>query len=156
MYDGESFVKRSICIPIFIFLLSFVGLFGVKPKIFPPAQTEPQEQHEAVVTLKLVQVFVTDGEGKAVLDLTRSDFELYEDGVHKTITDFEKHLLKAETTEVSLTETPASPSRMNRKFFIFLDIFGNDRIGMSQARQAALHFIDTQLRPDDEVAVITY
>ena len=115
-----------------------------------------QEQYESAVTLKLVQVFVTDADGKPVLDLKKSDFELYEDGILKTITDFERHIPADEATEVSLAATTALPSKMNRKLFIFLDIFGNDRVGMSKARKAALHFIDTKLRPDDEVAVITY
>lgn len=137
------------------FFLPFI-IFGPDKNAFQNQKSEPQEQHETVVTLKLVQVFVTDSEGNPVLDLTKSDFELYEDGILKIITDFEKHNLEKKDEEIRLTETPISSTRLNRKFFIFLDIFGSDRIGISQAREAALHFIDTQLRPDDEVAVITY
>jgi len=144
-------------ISILTFFLYFsLIVFGSYPNAVQSQKSEIQEQHETVVTLKLVQVFVTDSEGNPVLDLTKSDFELYEDGILKTITDFEKHHLEKKDEEVSLTETPISSAKLNRKFFIFLDIFGSDRIGISQAREAALHFIDTQLRPDDEVAVITY
>lgn len=146
------FLRISI---LTLFFFSFI-LFGSHQEAVQSQKLEPQEQHETVVTLKLVQVFVTGSEGRPVLDLTKADFELYEDGVLKTITDFEKHPLKKKTEEISLGETPISSASLNRKFFIFLDIFGSDRIGISQAREAALHFIDTQLRPDDEVAVITY
>jgi len=147
------FLRISILNLFFFFPII---IFGPDQNAVQNQKSEPQEQHETVVTLKLVQVFVTDSKGNPVLDLTKSDFELYEDGILKTITDFEKHNLEKKDEEISLTETPISSTRLNRKFFIFLDIFGSDRIGISQAREAALHFIDTQLRPDDEVAVITY
>jgi VWFA-related protein len=141
---------------MFAALLFLLILGGAGSEASLSQALDHQEQYESAVTLKLVQVFVTDADGNPVLDLTKADFELYEDGILKSITDFERHILDDETTEVSLAVTPALPSKMNRKFFIFLDIFGNDRLGMSKARKAALHFIDTQLKPEDEVAVITY
>jgi len=127
------------------------------------------------VTLKLIQVFVTDGKGNPVTDLTQADFILYDNGRLKTITDFEKHLLlkrekkideKAEIEpekkireEVPETEPPPAreiSSRMNRKFFLLLDMFKNDVVGMKNSKIAALHFIDTQVQPDDEVCVLSY
>ena len=50
-------------------------------------------QHEVTVTLKLIQVFVTDANGKPALDLERSDFVITDNGKPQTITDFEKHVL---------------------------------------------------------------
>jgi len=38
-------------------------------------------QHEVVVTLKLVQVYVTDKSGKPVVDLEKSDFIIYDNGL---------------------------------------------------------------------------
>lgn len=35
-------------------------------------------QHEVTVTIKLIQVYVTDKEGNSVTDLEKSDFELFD------------------------------------------------------------------------------
>jgi hypothetical protein len=50
-------------------------------------------QHEVTVTLKLIQAYVIDKQGNPVIDLTPSDFELYDNGKLKQITDFERHTL---------------------------------------------------------------
>jgi len=60
------------------------------------AGIEPRHQelqHEAVVQLKLIQVYVVDRDGNPVADMTQDDFELYENGRLQQITNFEKHLL---------------------------------------------------------------
>ncbi len=110
------------------------------------------------MTLKLVQVYVLDRSGNAVADLTKSDFELYDNGQAKPITDFEKH-------DLSINQVPQGPqpslptpsvSKMNRKFFLFFDFAFNNRAGVSKSRTAALNFLDTQVRPDDEVGVISF
>jgi len=56
------------------FLLAFVSLY---PSVLAQA---PQEelQHEVTVTLKLIQVFVTDKKGNPVKDLTKEDFIVHE------------------------------------------------------------------------------
>lgn len=162
---------------LILFSVIFFSQPGAQGKKIVPAQEKGQEtlQYEVMVTLKLIQVFVTDGKGNPVTDLTQADFILYDNGKLKTITDFEKHLLpkrekkrdeKAELEpekkvreEVLKTEPlPAReiPSRMNRKFFLLLDIFKNDVVGMKNSKKAALHFIDTQVQPTDEVCVISY
>ncbi len=109
-------------------------------------------QHEVTVTLKLIQVYVTDKQGNPVTDLQVSDFALYDSGRQQTITDFERHLLPqtAAKVEERLTETqvPASKAgtqRLNRKFFLIIDLFRNDLQGMKQAKKTALHFIVGQL-----------
>lgn len=106
-------------------------------------------QEEVTVTLKLVQVYVTDKAGNPLLDLEKSDFILYDNNELKNITDFEKHFAAKKETSESL-------SRMNRKFLIFLDILGNDQVGIIQSKKAALHFINTQLQPGDEAGIISY
>ena len=120
-------------------------------------------KHEVVVVLKLVQVYVTDKKGNPITDLEKSDFILYDNGKLQTVTDFEKHLLiqpeKKVEEEIAKTELPPAEdifSRMNRKFFLLLDIDRNSSVGISKSKKAALHFIDTQLQPTDEVAVFSY
>lgn len=118
-------------------------------------------QHEVTVTLKLVQVYVTDRDGKPIKDLNISDFELYEDGKRKEITEFEKHILLKSRIDKTLVETRpftsrSLPTRMNRKFFFILDYDRNTMRGVVKAKKSALHFVNTQLQPEDEVGVLSF
>jgi len=45
---------------------------------------------------------------------------------------------------------------MNRKLFLFFDFAYNNLRGIIKAKEAALHFLDNNVRADDEVAVLTY
>jgi len=58
---------------------------------------------------------------------------------------------------VNLEETPLPPrGLMPRKFFLFFDFAYNTPKGLIKAKEAALHFIDSQLLPTDEVGVLSY
>ena len=123
---------------------------------------EPPLRHDAAAVIKLVPVRVLGADGRPVTGLRKEDFVLYEDGQRKTVTEFEVHAL----TEAGMTVTPelppgtgaaASPSgTMNRKFFFFLDQQASDQAGKVKAKTAALRFLDTQIRPGDQVAVIGF
>jgi VWFA-related protein len=131
-------------------------------KVQPPTTL----QYEVSVTLKLVPVFVTDKQGKPVRDLNALDFEIYDNGQLKNITAFEKHFLavtekKAEQQKTAEPQNQAMPTapqlpKLNRKFFFVLDYQQNDGLGFLQTRKAALHFMDTQIQPTDEVGVLSY
>ncbi len=130
------------------------------------ARLQKPLQYEVSITLKLVQVFVTDKQGRPVRDLNKSDFEIFDNGLPKTITDFEKHFLgvpgkKPEQKEVAeLQKTPVPPParlpKLNRKFFFIFDIQQNDLQGFARSKQAAFHFIDTQVQPTDEVGILSF
>jgi len=120
-------------------------------------------QHEVVVTLKLVQVYVTDKNGKPVVDLEKSDFIIYDNNMLQEVTDFEKHIISEQTLPTltplveTVTPTPLPEAeQMSRKFFLIFDFAYNSFIGIKKAKQASLHFIDTQLLPTDEVAILSY
>jgi VWFA-related protein len=124
------------------------------------AQVETQEklQYESNVTLKLVQVYVLDKHGNAVTDLTKADFDLYDDGQAEPIAAFEKHELSLDQAPQLLKlSVPSAPvSNTNRKFFFFFDFAFNNRAGISKSRTAALDFLDKQVRPEDQVGVLSY
>ncbi len=157
------------------FLILFLAL-AIQPNLheLKPESTQTQKsqkafQYEVTVVLKLVQVFVTDKEGKPVTDLTKDDFILYDNGKLQKITDFEKHLLikpkkpsvpeKKVEEVIEETQLPPArevPTRMNRKFILLLDIDRNSVRGVTKSKNAALHFIDSRVQPDDEVGVFSY
>jgi VWFA-related protein len=116
-------------------------------------------QHEVTVTLKLVQVYVTDPEGNPARDLEKSDFILYDNGKLQNITDFEKHFLYVPELKPIETKLPPArdvPSVMNRKFFFLIDYESNDLEGVGKSRNAALEFMDTKAQPGDEIALLSY
>jgi VWFA-related protein len=121
-------------------------------------------QYEVSVTVKLIQVYVTDKKGKPVMDLVKDDFIVLDNGLPVTVTEFEKHELlpapaAAETASPAerIVPTPApSPQTINRKFFLFLDFAFNSQRGVDKSVKAALHFLDTQVIPGDEVSLLSY
>jgi VWFA-related protein len=157
----------------FVFLLLISGLCFIAGPTFQLGSA-PQEvvirfqkalQHEVSVTLKLIQVYVTDKKGKAVQDLQKSDFIVTDNGQPKVITDFEKHILSGPAAtmgpqppaeNIVPTAVPPPPQVMRRKFFLFFDFAFNNQKGVKKSKVAALHFIDAQLGPEDEVGLLSY
>lgn len=158
----------------FAFLLLIVGIC---PTAGPSSQSssasqEPVRlprplQHEVSVTLKLIQVHVTDKKGTPVQDLQKSDFIVYDNGQQKEITEFEKHILSAplsvtgrEPSIEKIVQTPIPPAAqvtvMTRKFFLFFDFAFNNQRGVNKAKEAAFHFLDTELGPADEVGLLSF
>jgi len=165
--------RRASChVPLVSFFIFVPFFFLCQPRAWSsdPAQEKVRQpttlQYEVSVTLKLIQVFVTDKRGRPVKDLNKSDFEIFDNGQRKTITDFEKHFLalaekKLEQQEVAdLQKTAVPPAaqlpKLNRKLFFIFDIQQNDGLGFLQSKKAALHFMDTQVQPTDEIGILSY
>lgn len=146
------------------FLFSLLFLLSVENlKVEPLQKTREKQvlQHEVSVTLKLVQTYVRDKHGNPVMDLEKSDFELYDNNKLQPITAFEKHVILSSPEKIeppaTLSSAPQDVSEtMNRKFFLFFDCAFNNIGGITMSKKAALHFIDTQLVPTDEVGVLSY
>lgn len=150
---------------VFLRLLVLMALIsGLSPV---PQETVPLQkalQYEVTVSLKLIQVYVTDNSSKPVTDLKKEDFVVFDNGRSVAVTDFERHIVAMPSMrpEAGLpserTVTAALPAGrlLRRKFFLFFDFAFNNPRGIIKAKQAALHFIDTQARPDDELGVLSY
>ncbi len=148
---------------VLAFFCILVGAYhGVGIVAQAAQRQQTQLKHEVKVTLKLIQVYVTDRKGNPVLDLTKDDFLVYDEGERQALTEFEKHVLtmpsEKEEAPPEVVETPAPPARelMSRKFLLFLDFAFNNAKGLEKTKEAALHFIDTQLQPTDEVGLLSY
>ncbi len=140
-----------------------LGWKGFLSDSYQAGKNQKGLQHEVAVTLKLVQVYVTDKNGKPVVDLSKSDFILYDNGVLQEVTDLEKYIISEQALRPiappveTIAPTPLPRAeQMNRKFFLIFDFAYNSFIGVIKAKKASLHFIDTQLLPTDEVAVLSY
>ncbi len=110
------------------------------------------------MTLKLIQVYVTDKKGNPVRDLEKSDFIVYDNDKPRIITEFEKHFLflpEAKLAETKLAAARDTSSLMNRKFIFVIDFDTNELEGIAKSRNAALQFLDNQVQPDDEIALFS-
>ncbi|MCX6562774.1 MAG: VWA domain-containing protein [Candidatus Aminicenantes bacterium] len=143
--------------------------FGVSSGYMNPlsgqeiAQLQKPLQHEVAVTLKLIQVYITDKNGKQVTNLDKSEFRVFDNGKLQTITEFERHMAPASkpateqpVVKETLVTTEITAPRMGRKFFVLIDLDSNDLEGLAKSRSAALHFLDSQALPSDEISVYSY
>ena len=137
-------------------IILFIGFMPSHAEI-----TQEALQEEVTVTVKLVQVYVTDKKGNPVTDLKRSDFALLDNGKSVKITEFERHILSlpGEKPEQPIqaekpAETFVPPPLLTRKFLLFFDFAFNETQGIPKAKKTALHFIDAQVRPEDEIGII--
>jgi len=127
-----------------------------------PAPQQPPLQYDVSVTLKLVQVYVTDRSGNPVRDLTKEDFALTDNGKRVVFTEFEKHDLTLVTPaaepaapEVKHGSAPGDTATLNRKFIILFDFAYNTLKGVAASIKAAGHFLETEARPEDETALLS-
>jgi len=152
-------IRYFLFVLIFTFLLAYSLNISTSGPV--PQNKEQQDlQHEVTVVLKLVQVFVVDEKGNPMTDLTIDDFILYDNKELQKITDFEKHLLFTPSEEVGEKakeavrpvpeKEPSKSSRMNRKFFLILDLQRNSPKGVKASKEAAIHFLDTQIQPSEK------
>jgi VWFA-related protein len=146
-------------------LLTQIGATSPSPQA-GQSSTKPL-QYEVSVVLKLIHVYVTDKKGNPVPDLAVSDFTVTDNGQAVKVTDFERRVLQA-APAVAPAEAPVPPPAKkiapappaardeNRKFFLYFDFAYNNPRGITKAKKAALHFLDTDIAPEDEVALLSY
>ena len=158
VYDHRQAFPLKVFLWLFLFS-TFIFTESLLSQTKNSTSAQESLQYEVTVTLKLIQIYVTDKEGNPMTDLAQSDFELYDNGKPVKITEFEKYILTLpgkKAQEIKPAPPPEVHSPMNRKFFLFFDFAFNDGQGILKAKKAALHFIDTQLHPTDEVGIISY
>ena len=121
---------RSSSLALFLFAASLIA----NPTFLASQErnNDTTLQHRVTVTLKLIQVYVTDKKGNPAVDLTKEDFLIRDNGKDKQITEFEKHILHLSPSEAEVPrttqekKTSASRDLMHRKFFLLFD-FVTDR-----------------------------
>jgi VWFA-related protein len=104
------------------------------------AAARAQDQDEDVVpinsNLVILNVGVADQKGRAITNLTQSDFNVYEDGVRQSVVSFE-------------------PSTAPFSLVLLLDMSGSTRNFRPTLKQSALRFIDA-LSPEDRIEVVIF
>jgi VWFA-related protein len=159
--QASGFIRPS---PAILLTVLFFALFYPSGSLSQePIRPQKPLEYQVAVTLKLIQVYVTDKKGNPISTLNKEDFVLYDNGKLITLTEFERHTLNAppgkaaQPTEIQIAATPTPPSQtLSRKFLLFFDLAYNNMRGVRKSKDAALHLLDTELRPGDEVGLISY
>jgi hypothetical protein len=118
-----------------------------------PASAQAQERPQEEVTVTAIEVPVRVlQKGEAVKDLTKGDFEVYENGVKQEISQFE--VISRRIAGPALL-TPPLPDRkprvQNRLFLLIFNIFDyDDSVG-----QAVDYFFHNIFQPGDQIVVLT-
>jgi VWFA-related protein len=160
----QRFIMGKIKKFSFLFLIAgLCFILGPSPQSGSASQeavlSQKPLQHEVKVTLKLIQVYITDKKGNPVTDLEKADFTVLDNGVEKLITEFEKHFLAAPEIRIEETRLPGSrdaASLLNRTFIILIDYLANDLEGIMKSVKAALEFMQTTVGTGDHVALFTF
>lgn len=113
------------------------------------------ETYEVRVTS--IEVVVTDGSGKPVRGLDRSNFQVFEDGVPQEITNFsEVDLASAPEPAAGEEAPPVRPDVAVRHVQIFIDEYSVDPFQRQKTLDELRRTLDTTLEDGDEVSLIRW
>jgi VWFA-related protein len=127
-------------------------------------QKETAPTFQSRVNLVLVPVVVRDGQGRAISDLTKDDFQLFDKGKAQTIASFSvvKHggtagvtqPTAAETTGVAVTPPNPQPAPDRYVGYVFDDL-NIEFADLAAVKKAATHHLNTGLQANDRAAIYT-
>jgi len=117
----------------------------------PPQASRTDDSAKGVPVIKsearvvLVDSVVTDKKGHYIRDLTAKDFRVWEDNKEQQI------------TSISMGDDPAAPDYSQRKYLVlFFDTSTRDFLNQVVVRQAAVKFIDANVAPNRQMAVVDF
>jgi len=157
--------RRIILLALIIFLTGSI-------KSTSAQRPAPSPQDVIRIKTELVQtdVMVFDKQGHFVDGVKPEDFELSVDGHPQSILFFERVTagtpreaaqLKARNTKSKTVQDelpiapPASVQDRARTIFFFVDDLHLNGAGIARARKALNEFVDQQMRPNDQVAIVS-
>ncbi len=124
-----------------------------------PAAPQPQLVAPMSVEVVRLEVVVTDKRRKPIADLTRDDFVILEEGKPQPIVQFQ-----AFTRPVKATGAAAAPAEQDeteeqllpaRYVVLVIDDVHMEFDSLARLQKAMSQFIKTDLRPEDQVALVT-
>jgi VWFA-related protein len=134
----------------------------------PQTPTQPSFFSETIeVRVINVDVMVTDRSGKPVTGLTKNDFELYENGRKKEITNFLEMRAPQASATLAVTGEPATPQppaqaaetqpdTRSRKIVLFIDNSTLQQFNRLTVLMATKDFLRQVVRPGDQVMIVTW
>ncbi|HSC77620.1 MAG TPA: VWA domain-containing protein [Candidatus Acidoferrales bacterium] len=145
-----------------IVLLGGLALSSQQP---PPAPTNvPATVLRVTTRLVLVDVVVTDKQGRPVTDLTRDDFTLMENGKPQRIATFSLENPGGGVQQAAIAPAPLPPNVVTNKpeyrlppgplSVLLIDALNTPMQDQSYAREQMLRYLRTQLQPNQRTAIL--
>ena len=139
-------------------LLSSALATGVALLVLPSpglGQTDTFEGQTEVIEVQVpVNVYLRSGE--PVRGLTRDDFEIFDRGDRREITDFRMVDLEVLQPQPGYDPADVVPSAARRHFLLLFDLSFSNTAAVIKAREAAQRFVLSSLHPTDLAAVATF
>ncbi len=123
---------------------------------------------EYELTIANLVVYVTDKKGKAITDLTADDFEVFQDGDPKQITNFKLYTDEIIRTELAAqpdelmplaTPTPTSDDAAGPvpvHMVLYIDNQNSDPLDRNRVLSQTREFIRSSLHPPAQMMVVAY
>ena len=158
---------RFLCLSALAVLSLGLFVSAQSPK---PMSTPPDDEEVIKISTSLVQIdaTVTDKKGNVVKDLTKDDFEIYQNGKKQEITAFSfvplirqtqttvtKTIPEAKGTVSVPTATKAlRPEQVRRAYAIVVDDLGLNFDSIDVTKNALKKFVNEQMQEGDLVAIV--
>src|SRR5436190_52053 len=155
---GQKPVKRTLALIVAIVALPLAAQKN------PPEPAQPKLVESIDIRVIDVDVIVTDRKGNPVTGLTKDDFEVYENGTKKVVTNFyEVEGTKAKNVAVEVPGQPAAePSNdqlnenLKRRIIFYVDNLSLAPFNRNRVFQQMKEFVQKVMRPGDEAMMATY
>src|SRR5262245_51944193 len=156
--------RVALAVPMLVAALVVADQAAAKPPKTPPADAaSPQAGtlvERATSELVLIEVYVTDSEGRAIRDLTVDDLSLLVDGHVRPIHSLELREVPGAATAPKPTppeagarpEIEGASGRLPRRFVLFFEDGMSSPSGLTEARKQGKRFLESGLLPSDQVA----
>jgi VWFA-related protein len=126
-------------------------------------QAMPPVSERVEVSVTNVEVIVTDSKGNRVPGLTKDDFEVFQDGVPQTISNFYavtggKVLLEdGKTVPLDSPEAATEvPSQLKARYVVYIDNLNIQPQNRNRMFKRLKEFLSTAVGPQAEAMVVTY
>ncbi|NIM59071.1 MAG: VWA domain-containing protein [Candidatus Aminicenantes bacterium] len=145
-------MKKSFLTFLVFILISLGILYGLNKQ----QKSLQPEEHEVLVRLVLVDVIAVDKKGDFATDLTKDDFEIYEDGKRIPIDSLELISLKEpefeipEIEEIKVTDVPGRKKR----FFVIFDSINTIKRMLDRSRNRIIEKLVSLVKLGEEIMIL--
>jgi VWFA-related protein len=162
----RSRVPRSLhsaVVPMLVLISLTASLRAQGQSNGQPPQNQTPFQLRVASNLVVVRVVVRDAQGKPVEGLQKEDFHLFDRGKEQSIAQFEAEVSAPETSTAVAAARPGQPAMAptqssvaaKRFLVLYFDDLDMSDTDVIDARDAADHYLATNLQPDERIAMFT-
>jgi len=158
-------LRFSRLISGFLITALTVGPLGAQQKT-PPTSDVPKLSESIDVRVIGVDVVVTDRKGTPVTGLSKDDFQIFENGIEKPISNFYEvegktasQVVTVPTPGAAAIPAPAKEEineQLRRRIIIYVDNLSLAPFNRNRVFKQMKEFIKDAMRPGDEAMVATY